>query len=121
MDENPHKYFGGQKMNRISAIYDLFAFGEDMGALRVAYNAMARRELLNKDVDQTMDYLKSKYNTTSNKTEFITTVIKEEQVNVQIETATGVVDSKNIRELDSHLGQGYNEYVKAKGVFYWTL
>ena len=108
-------------MCRISAIFDLFAFGEDFGALRVAYNAMARRELLNKDVDTTMDYLKSVYNRTENRNDFLLTVLKEQQVNIQIETDTGVVDSKVHRDVDSHLATGYNEYVRAKGVHYWTL
>ena len=108
-------------MYRITTIFDLFAFGEDFGALRVAFNAMAREELLNGDVDETMDYLKKVYNRTENRDAFLLTVLKEQQVNIQIETATGVVNSKVHRDTDSHLATGYNEYVKVKGTHYWTL
>lgn len=108
-------------MFRIKAIFDLFAFGEYMGALRVVYNAMANRELLNRDVDQTMDYLKSVYNRTDNRKEFLLTVLKEQQVNIQIKVGDVVVDSKVNRNVDSHLATGYNEMVEYYGVHYWTL
>lgn len=108
-------------MFRISAIYDLFAFGEDMGALRVSYNAHGRKELLNKDVDTTMDYLKSVYNNTNNRGEFLLTVLKDGQVNIQIPTGNGFVDSKMVNESTHYIAQGYNEYVRENGVHYWTL
>lgn len=108
-------------MFRISTIYDLFAFGEDFGALRVAYNAMARKELVNGDVDETMDYLKKVYNRTEDRNDFLLTVLKETQVNIQIETDGVVVDSKVHRDVDSHLATRYNEYVRVHSVHYWTL
>ncbi len=108
-------------MFRICAIFDLFAFGEDFGALRVAFNAMGRKELLNGNVDTTMDYLKSVYDRTNNREEFLLTVLKEAQVNIQIENNGVVVDSKVNREVDSHIATRYNEYVRVKGVHYWTL
>lgn len=108
-------------MFRIKAIFDLFAFGEDFGALRVAYNAMARKELLNGDVDTTMDYLKKVYNRTENRENFLLTVLKEQQVNIQIKVGDVVVDSKANRDVDSHLATGYNEMVEYYGVHYWTL
>lgn len=108
-------------MFRIKAIFDLFAFGEDFGALRVSYNAMARKELLNGDVDQTMDYLKSVYNRTNNREEFLLTVLKEQQVNIQIKVGDVVVDSKVHRDVDSYLATRYNEMVEYYGVHYWTL
>lgn len=108
-------------MFRIKAIFDLFAFGEEMGALRVVFNAMGNRELLNRDVDQTMDYLKSVYNRTDNRKEFLFTVLKEQQVNIQIKVGDVVVDSKVNRNVDSHLATGYNEMVEYYGVHYWTL
>ena len=108
-------------MFRIKAIFDLLAFGEEMGALRVVFNAMANRELLNRDVDQTMDYLKSVYNRTDNRKEFLFTVLKEQQVNIQIKVGDVVVDSKINRDVDSHLATGYNEMVEYYGVHYWTL
>lgn len=108
-------------MFRIKAIFDLFAFGEDFGALRVAYNAMARKELLNGDVDTTMDYLKKVYDTTENRKDFLLTVLKEQQVNIQIKVGDVVVDSKVHRDVDSYLATRYNEMVEYYGVHYWTL
>lgn len=108
-------------MFRIKAIFDLFAFGEDFGALRVAYNAMARKELLNGDVDTTMDYLKKVYNRTDNRKDFLLTVLKEKQVNIQIKVGDVIVDSKVRRDVDSHLATRYNEMVEYYGVHYWTI
>lgn len=103
-------------MNRFMAIWKLLSIGERMGAIRVAYNCYARRELVDRDVDATIEMYEQVMDENPNDIDAVYQAMMS-KVNI----IHGTFHTKVTRSVDKHLGSGYNKRVGEKDLLYWTL
>ena len=107
---------GDEKMNRFTAIWKLLSIGERMGAIRVAYNCYARMELVDGDVDTTIEEFEKAMDENPNDIDTVYQVMMN-KVNI----IHGTFHTKVVRSVDKHLGMGYNKKVGEKDLLYWAL
>lgn len=103
-------------MNRFTAIWKLLSIGERMGAIRVAYNCYARKELVDEDVDATIEAYEQAMDENPNDVDAVYQAMMS-KVNI----ISGTFHTKVTRNVDKHLGMGYNKRVGDKDLLYWTL